>query len=245
MGKKSKLKKLIKRLEKTVEALSKVSGLAAAPESPAPPSTATLLAGTLEGAGVFAPEMVAPEAASPDSATLLALAQPFDLDEPAQRLLDCRDKRYPGSHPRYWAIVDFRRRSGLERMFLFDVVAGSVERYLCAHGKGSDSPENNGTARKFSNVQNSNCSSLGIYHCAEPYNGKNGYSLRLDGLESTNSNARERAIVVHGASYVSPEVVAETGRVGRSEGCPAVENRYAAEVIDALKGGSLMILWAG
>jgi hypothetical protein len=68
--------------------------------------------------------------------------------------------------------------------------------------------------------------------------------MRLDGLEATNSNARARAIVVHGANYVSPDMIRQTGRIGRSDGCPAVENRFKTEIVNALTGGSLLLAWS-
>ena len=81
------------------------------------------------------------------------------------------------------------------------------------------------------------------FDCADIYTGKHGKSLHLDGLESSNSNARHRHVVIHGADYVSQKTIDKTGRIGRSEGCPAVENQYSLEVVNALSNGSLMILW--
>ena len=72
-------------------------------------------------------------------------------------------------------------------------------------------------ASVFFNVPESNCSSLGIYKCAETYDGKHGKSLKLDGLQGTNSNARDRYVVMHGADYVSPAHIRAYGRIGRSE----------------------------
>jgi hypothetical protein len=107
-----------------------------------------------------------------------------------------------------------------------------------AHGSGSDKA-NDGYAEKFSNVSGSNASSLGFYMTAETYNGKHGLSLRLDGLSSTNSNVRARAVVIHGASYVSDSDI----KAGRSWGCPAVSMASKDKVIKMLKGGS--IIYAG
>ena len=115
--------------------------------------------------------------------------------------------------------------------------------YLCAHGRGSEGPTDDGFANVFSNVDGSNASSLGVYKCAETYFGENGFSMRLDGLEQTNSNARHRAVVIHGAAYVSPQMIADTGRIGRSQGCPAVEMHLVHDVVDALKSGSLLLAW--
>lgn len=136
-------------------------------------------------------------------------------------------------------VIDFKVHNSKERFFLIDMESGFVETYLTAHGKNSD-PDFDGYATKFSNVDGSLMSSLGFYLTAESYYGSNGYSLRLDGLSSTNSNARARAIVIHGADYVSPG-----GKIGRSFGCPALEDRYHQDVIDRLKGGTLLFAGLG
>ncbi|HAG17974.1 MAG TPA: hypothetical protein DCK80_02760, partial [Pseudomonas sp.] len=79
---------------------------------------------------------------------------------------------------------------------------------------------------------------------AESYSGKHGYSLRMDGLEpGINDRARERAIVIHPADYVNPSWIATQGRIGRSQGCPAVRPEVARMVVDSLKGGQFMFSW--
>ena len=84
-------------------------------------------------------------------------------------------------------------------------------------------------------------SNLGLLKTAETYQGKHGYSLRLDGLEAGyNDNARARAIVVHGASYATQSFVDAHGRLGRSWGCPAVDSAISRRLIDTIKGGSLL-----
>jgi hypothetical protein len=178
-----------------------------------------------------------------DESILRALAEPHDLDMPMERLIALRNDRYAASRPRYWGIVNFDLHSAKPRFFVFDVVAQTTDSYLCAHGRGSEGPTDDGFANVFSNRKGSKATSLGIYRCAETYEGKNGYSLRLDGLESTNSNARSRTIVVHGADYVSESFAERHGRVGRSEGCPALDHEYSRTVIDQLKLGSLLIHW--
>ena len=150
------------------------------------------------------------------------LAASHDLSAPMEDLINFRNNHGAPMSARYWAIADFDLRSSEPRLFLFDVRDNRVQSYLCAHGIGSEGPTDDGFASVFSNVSGSNCTSLGIYRCAETYIGKHGFSMRLDGLEATNSNARARAIVVHGANYVSPEMIRQTGRIGRSDGCPAV-----------------------
>lgn len=134
----------------------------------------------------------------------------------------------------YIVVIDFKQHNSKKRFYLINMQSGDVEQYLTAHGRNSD-PDFDGYATKFSNTEGSKMSSIGFYLTAETYYGDNGYSLRLDGLSSTNSNARSRAIVIHGASYVR-----EASLIGRSYGCPALEVRYAADVINMLKGGSLI-----
>lgn len=141
------------------------------------------------------------------------------------------------NNQRIMGIIDFKQHNSKKRFYIIDMESGRVETYLAAHGKNSD-PKHTGYATKFSNTPDSLMTSLGFYMTAETYTGKNGYSLRLDGLSTTNSNARDRAIVIHGADYVTPGTL-----IGRSSGCPAVEQRYHADLIDRLKGGAL--LYAG
>lgn len=139
------------------------------------------------------------------------------------------------SNPDYLVIIDFSQHSSKKRFYLIDMDSGSVESFLTAHGKNTD-PDHDGYADHFSNTLNSLMSSQGFYLTAETYYGKYGYSLRLDGLSPTNSLARERAIVIHGADYVDPS----RSKMGRSFGCPALEQRYKDEVIDKIKDGALI-----
>lgn len=139
-------------------------------------------------------------------------------------------------NPRYATLVDFSKHSSKRRLFLFDLSNGRVETHNVSHGKNSD-PDNNGTATKFSNSPGSQMSSLGAYKTLRTYNGGHGYSLRLDGLETTNDNALSRAIVVHPANYVS-----DSGRAGRSWGCPALDPRISKGVIDKIRNGSLLVI---
>lgn len=132
-------------------------------------------------------------------------------------------------------IIDFSQHNSSERFYLIDMVSGSVDRYLVAHGKNSDK-NNDGYATTFSNIPDSLMSSRGFYLTAESYYGKHGLSLRLDGLSKTNSLARKRDIVIHGAAYVN-----QSARIiGRSWGCPAVEQRFTKEIIERIKGGALL-----
>ncbi|WP_374001621.1 murein L,D-transpeptidase catalytic domain family protein [Bdellovibrio bacteriovorus] len=140
----------------------------------------------------------------------------------------------------YLTVIDFTQSSSNKRMYVVDMKTGVVTRYLTAHGKGSD-PSHTGYAKKFSNVEGSNMSSIGMYVTGAEYSGKHGRSMRLIGLEKTNDQAMNRAIVVHGAWYVDPQYKP----LGRSQGCPAVEQKYINTVVSQLKGGSVYYIWAG
>ncbi len=133
----------------------------------------------------------------------------------------------------YIVLIDYSKHNSKERFFLIDTQSGQVETFLVAHGKGSD-PSGSGNASLFSDTDMSLMSSLGFFITAETYYGSNGFSLKLDGQSSTNSNARARAIVIHGADYVNQ------GSVGRSWGCPALEMRHYQDVIGRIKGGALV-----
>ncbi|MFM6928860.1 MAG: murein L,D-transpeptidase catalytic domain family protein, partial [Bdellovibrio sp.] len=135
----------------------------------------------------------------------------------------------------YLSVLDFSLSSTKKRFHIINMKTGDVWSIHTAHGKGSD-PDHDGYANKFSNVSGSNASSIGIYKTAETYSGSHGYSLRLDGLSKTNSNARARAVVIHGADYVSEASVIQ----GRSWGCPAVTMSYRTKLIDMVKGGSII-----
>ena len=144
--------------------------------------------------------------------------------------------RLKPKNDRYMTIIDFRSHSSDYRLFLLDRKAGTVERHMVAHGAGSDK-NGDGVAERFSNENNSHMSSLGAYLTAETYTGKHGLSMRLDGKDATNSKARARAIVVHGASYV-----VDGKRAGRSWGCPALDMRVIKDFIQKTKGGSLLYI---
>jgi hypothetical protein len=132
-------------------------------------------------------------------------------------------------------VVDFSPHSSAKRMFLVDMSSGLVTSLYVAHGMGSD-PNRTGFASKFSNISGSEMSSLGFFKTAETYNGSHGLMMRIDGLSSTNSNVRMRAIVVHGADYVTDAPVQQ----GRSWGCFAVPMVDHTTLIDTIRGGSLM-----
>ena len=116
-------------------------------------------------------------------------------------------------------IADFSQPSNAPRFHLVDMQEGRiVHSFLVAHGRGSD-PQHSGRVQRFSNEVGSNASSEGAYRTGELYVGKHGRSMRLDGLDASNSNAETRAIVIHSAPYVSAAVLQAQGKLGRSEGC--------------------------
>jgi len=178
-----------------------------------------------------------------DEAVLHILGAQSGVLPAVEEMIAMRNTQYPNSRPRYWGVVNFSRHSSKKRLYIFDVAKETVSSYRCAHGIGSEGPTDDGMANIFSNVPGSHCTSLGIYRCAETYTGSNGYSMRLDGLESTNSNARSRYIVMHGAHYVSKAYANKHGRIGRSEGCPALDHKFTKRVIDELKHGSFLNHW--
>lgn len=137
-------------------------------------------------------------------------------------------------------VVDFKAHSSKKRQFVVDLRSGDVTPMLVTHGKNSDT-DNDGYATKFSNTVDSKQSSLGFYLTAESYFGKYGYSLRLDGLSTTNSKARERAIVIHPADYV----VDNGKKIGRSYGCLAVDPKLSETYISLVKEGTLIYAGLG
>jgi hypothetical protein len=142
---------------------------------------------------------------------------------------------------RHLAVIDYSLPSTQPRLWVFDVTQGRLlYQELVAHGRNTGEHR----AERFSNVEGSKMSSLGLYQTAETYYGSNGYSLRLRGLDSGfNDNALARAIVMHGAPYVSEAIADRLGRLGRSWGCPAVRQEVARAVIDTLKGGALLFAY--
>ena len=136
-------------------------------------------------------------------------------------------------------IADFTKPSASPRFYLLDTNTGRVTSHLVAHGRGSD-PAHTGFLHRFSNAFGSEASSDGAYLTSAYYDGKYGRSMRVRGLDYTNSNAEARAIVVHTAWYAEPNVVAETGRLGRSEGCFALPHRSLQEALARLGPGRFL-----
>jgi hypothetical protein len=139
------------------------------------------------------------------------------------------------------SIVDFSQPSTKKRLYIIDMAAKKLLFHtLVAHGKNSGDI----IPKRFSNTNESLQSSLGFYVTAEKYQGKHGLSMRMDGVEKTNSNARARAIVVHGANYVSEQFVKSTGYLGRSWGCPAVNPELNEPIINAIGNGSALFIYS-
>ena len=150
--------------------------------------------------------------------------------------------------PRYVASVDFSLPSTAERFFFIDLETGDVQRFLSVHGKGSGAGK---WAYKFSNLMNSNQSSLGLYAIGGVYVGDKGQTMRLYGLESSNDQAFKRDIVLHGAWYarkdflsnIDPATKQPIDRLGLSWGCPAVAPETQSKILPLLRDGGLIDLY--
>lgn len=137
-------------------------------------------------------------------------------------------------------IIDFSKKSSEKRLWIIDLESSKLLfNTLVAHGRGSGMD----IATSFSNQPNSHQSSLGFYVTSDTYIGKHGLSMRLDGLDKGfNTNAKERAVVVHGADYVSQSFVNQTGRLGRSHGCPALPVELTKTIINVIKGQTVLFI---
>ncbi|MEJ7627745.1 MAG: murein L,D-transpeptidase catalytic domain family protein [Ferruginibacter sp.] len=139
-------------------------------------------------------------------------------------------------------IVDFTKPSSKKRMYVIDVLNEKVLFYTyVAHGQKSGKE----FANQFSNIPESYQSSLGFYETSTTYTGKNGYSMKLKGLENgINNKAEERAVVVHGAPYVSESFINTKGYLGRSWGCPALPEKLNKPIIDKIKNGTCLFIYS-
>ncbi len=143
---------------------------------------------------------------------------------------------------RVLSIIDFTKPSSQKRLFILDVQSFRVlfHTYV-AHGRGTGEA----VATRFSNTPESYQSSLGFYITEGTYNGKNGYSMQLEGVEyGINHKALERAIVVHGAPYVSEGFIRSRGYIGRSHGCPALTEKLNKPIIEKIKNGSCLFIYS-
>ncbi|WP_133364679.1 murein L,D-transpeptidase catalytic domain-containing protein [Qipengyuania sediminis] len=137
------------------------------------------------------------------------------------------------------AIADFGLHSAYERFHFVDLANNRVRSFHVTHGDGSD-PQHDGWLKWYSNVEGSHCTSRGAYMTRSWYVGRFGTSIRLDGLDATNSNALDRAIVMHPADYARPEHIGRFGKLGRSNGCFAMGPAEFAEALIHLAGGRLL-----
>jgi hypothetical protein len=202
------------------------------------------------GAALVAATLVAPRAI--DAAASVSFAR-ADFDPAAIGAIDpevfemalsaasCAASTGGARNPETLTVIDYSKPSSERRLWVFDLRARElVYEELVAHGQGSGA----NMATEFSNQPDTHRTSLGLFVTRDTYVGKNGYSLRLDGLDrGVNDRARERAIVMHGAPYVSESFVKANGRLGRSWGCPAVSAAVARELIDRVKGGGLVFAY--
>ena len=197
-----------------------------------------VLASSVEGGAA-----VKAEAAKADLSAAFAETGSLDRDvlDLALGATNCAIRSGAVKAPRTLTVIDYSKPSSQERLWVFDLKTRELlYEELVAHGQGTGA----NTATKFSNTDESHQTSLGLFVTDTTYVGKNGYSLRLDGLDKGyNDRARERAIVMHGAPYVSEAFVKANGRLGRSWGCPAVSDAVARELIDRVKGGSLVFAY--
>lgn len=139
------------------------------------------------------------------------------------------------------SIIDFSQSSDKKRLYVLDMKNYKIlYNTLVAHGRNSGKL----WAQSFSNRPSSYKSSLGFYITRQTYDGNNGYSLKLEGLErGFNNNAGRRAIVLHGAGYVCDSYINDQGYIGRSEGCPAVPQQFATEIINTIKDGTCLFIY--
>ena len=189
---------------------------------------------------------IASAAAATGALTLPArlAARPMTVDADGARILDVARREVGRAGNFLWrrdiaGIADFGLRSSLPRFHFANLEAGTVSSYLVTHGSGSD-PEHDGWLHWFSNEPGSYATSRGAYVTYDWYDGKNGMSIRLGGLDHDNSNALDRAIVMHSAAYATPSFIAEHGVLGRSNGCFAMAPDDFMFALTQLSGGRLI-----
>lgn len=171
-------------------------------------------------------------------------ALPLVSEVPAAPLAAARQSiKKHGLSTKILTVIDYTRASTQKRLWVIDLEANRVLFYeLVAHGKNTGANR----AKHFSNESGSLKSSLGLFQVEETYSGKHGYSVRLSGLDrGLNHHARARAIVMHGAWYVSEAFAKQHGRLGRSWGCPAVRKSVVKPLIGRIKGRTLLFAYGG
>jgi hypothetical protein len=201
--------------------------------------SAFLLAGF---AGVCIPAALArAEATSPfilDRESAIRAGVSLQIVDLAMNAVTCGVASGELAAPPTLTVIDYSLPSAQPRLWVFDLRSGQLLfKELVAHGRNSGVA----MATQFSDEYGSHQSSLGLFRTADTYVGQNGYSLRLDGLEpGFNSQARARAIVMHGAKYVDSTIASASGRVGRSWGCPALREAIARQLIDTVRDGGVV-----
>ncbi|WP_434031291.1 murein L,D-transpeptidase catalytic domain family protein [[Pseudomonas] boreopolis] len=214
---------------KTAAAAALSCAVAAAPASPPQAPGAMAAAAPVPASGLAG--VLASQAPTLDR-HVLALAT---------EALQCARHRGEVAGDALLSVIDYSRPSTERRLWVFDL---RQQRLLfqewVAHGRNTGAD----LATRFSNDDGSYMSSLGAFVAEDAYTGHNGYSLRLKGLEpGFNDRAHDRAIVIHGAPYVSEAIIRSQGRLGRSLGCPAVRPAIAHRLIDAIRGGSFVFAY--
>jgi len=187
---------------------------------------------------------VPPPSAPDDGLSADAIARTNPQISPAVARAIEHVLRQPSDHPRA-AVLDFSAHSGTPRFHLIERSSGRVlQTFRVSHGQGSEGSRHDGYAEVFSNVPDSNTSSLGLYRTAETYMSQvfPGVAMRMDGLSPTNSNARSRFIVIHAAGYMEPESWKgkKAGRPGLSDGCFVFSKADRDVVVSSLYGGALI-----
>ncbi|HUD29024.1 MAG TPA: murein L,D-transpeptidase catalytic domain family protein [Novosphingobium sp.] len=195
----------------------------------------------LPGTRSSLPPAAALNAPAPTPARAVPATSRFDVEPRLlQRALAALDAHSASIKSRdRIAIVDFSAPSSEPRLHFLDVTNGRASRLLVAHGSGSD-PGHTGFLTRFSNAFGSNASSEGAFRTEDYYVGKHGRSQRLVGLDATNNNALDRAIVVHSAWYANDDMIAAHGKLGRSQGCFAVGENKLDDVFDFLGKGRMI-----
>jgi hypothetical protein len=199
-------------------------------------ASSTIFPGVVYGPPAGAPDPLAPFAAP---AQQPALQVPSGINP---QLL-ARAKAAMDSHG-LWirdtiGVVDFSLPSSEPRFHLVDLHNGQVDSYRVAHGRGSD-PDHSGFVERFSNNFGSYATSNGTYVTDDYYDGKYGLSMKVRGLDWSNSNAEPRAIVIHNAWYAEDDMIPIHGKLGRSEGCFAMSRENQYKVMRKLAGGRMI-----
>jgi hypothetical protein len=186
------------------------------------------------------PDPLAPlPQAQPTPAQVYAPSAPAGIDPQ----LFARAKAALDQHQVYprdtMAVVDFCMPSSDARFHIVDLASGRVESHRVCHGRGSD-PAHSGYVERFSNEFGSYATSNGAYVTGDYYEGKYGLSLRVRGLDYSNSNAEARAIVIHNAWYAEDDMIPLHGQLGRSEGCFAMSRASQYQAMRRLAGGRMI-----